>query len=489
MNFEVVYNKSLKIFSQLFVGVKPIPVNGGTPLAFATPYEDNAAGRKRQDTVKGWVGDTEYVYDPVTRKGSNRKYTPDIRMLENVPRAGFKVTDEVKRVYYGGGNVVWRIEDPSGWEVEIQSNNLMALLQSVGVSAGGEINGQCIWARDGAHNVLLPVTSQEYKDAVKAFESVKAPSKIPAKDRVIGRYYRLQDGTFGQYFGKFFITELLVDSAGDTNLGANLPGIGRCGISAEVHVEHVLNGQQAQYEVMYVPPYEAQTGHYKYQAGGELKLYKSAALIAELDQGTLEEHNVLQIVAENKLSFAGHKNTKPILATRNKPDDVGLTFEPISAEKFKETFDRVVKSQEEVLERHEHEVKQGYWVNRTPPVPPAQPKLSACGVFHWKRVCLLDEDRLYAFSTTLHRMHSSAEICDIIGRVQPRNGNRYDFVKPKDYHARVWQVGSDIWNKPEHIRDDAKVLPKFDTIAELKTYLNMLHIKGQLVQQRCKETT
>jgi hypothetical protein len=416
-------------------------------------------------------------------------YEPDIRMLENKPRAGFKVTDEVKRVYYGGGNVVWRIEDPSGWEVEIQSNNLMALLQSVGVSAGGEINGECIWARDGAHNVLLPVTSQEYIDAVKAFETVKAPSKIPAKDRVIGRFYRMQDGTFGQYFGKFFITELLNDSAGDTNLGANLPGHGRCGISAEVHVEHILNGQQVQYEMMYIPPYEAQTGHYKYQAGGELKLYKSASLIAELDQGSIPEAKVLKIVAENKLSFAGNRNTKPILATRNKPEDVRLTFEPISDEKFKERFKEVVKGQEQELERHEAYVKAGYWANRTPPVPPAAPKLSICGMFHWKRVCLLEEDRLYAFSTTLHSQFSTNVICDVIGSVQPRNGDRYDFVKPKDYSNRVWQVGTDIWNKAEHIRAEAKVLPKFDTIDELKAYLLQLHKDGKLVQQRCKETT
>jgi len=489
MNFEVVYNKSLKIFSQLYVGVKPIPVNGGTPLAFATPYEDTAAGRKRQDTVKGWVGDTEHLWDPATRKSTTRKYTPDIRMLDNVPRSGFKVTDEVKRVYYGGGNVVWRIEDPSGWEVEIQSNNLMALLQSVGVSAGGLINGECIWARDGAHNVLIPVTSQEYIDAVKAFETVKAPSKIPAKNRVIGRYYRMQDGTFGQYFGKFYITELMNDSAGETNLGATIPGHGRCGVSAEVHVEHILNGKQEQYEVLYVPPYEAGSEHYKYMVGGELKLYKSASLIAELDQGTLDEAEVLRIVAENKLSFAGNKNTKPILATRHKPVDVALDFVPISDEKFKELFATVVKSQEQELERHESYVQQGYWQNRNPPVPPARPKLSVCGMFHWKRVCLKEEDALYAYSTTLHSQFSTTVICDIIWRAMPRNGNRYDFVKPKDYHARVWQVGTDIWNKAEHIRAEAKVLPKFDTIDELKAYLLQLYLDGKLVQQRCKETT
>lgn len=489
MNFEIEYNKSLKIFSKLFVGVKPAPVNGGTPLAFATPYEDNAAGRKRQDTVKGWVGNKEHIWDPATRKSTIREYEPDLRILDNAPRSGFKVTDEVKRVYYGGGNVVWRIEDPSGWEVEIQSNNLMALLQSVGVSAGGVINGDCIWARDGAHNVLIPVTSQEYIDAVKAFESVKAPTKIPMKNRVIGRYYRLQDGSFGQYFGKFYITELVNGDAGDTNLGATIPEFGRCGITANLRVEQILNGKQEQYEMLYVPPYEAGSEHYKYMVGGELKLYKSASLIAELDQGSLDEAEVLRIVSENKLSFAGNKYTKPILATRHKPSDVELTFVPISDETFRKKFDEIVKAQEQELERHEAYVKNGNWAHRTPPVPPQPPKLSISAMFHWKRVCLLEDAQVYAFSVTLYQQFSTNMICDVIGSMRPRNGDRYEFVKPKDYHARVWQVGMDIWNKAEHITAEAKLLPRFNTIDELKAHLLQLHKDGKLVQQRCKETT
>lgn len=52
-------NKGLKIFSQLFVGYRK--QTGGVPLGFATPFENNAAFRKRKETILGWCGTREYV--------------------------------------------------------------------------------------------------------------------------------------------------------------------------------------------------------------------------------------------------------------------------------------------------------------------------------------------------------------------------------------------------------------------------------------------
>ena len=52
---EIVFNKGMKVFSKLFVGIKKA-YEDNPPLAFATPYEENAAGKKRQDTVMSWLG-------------------------------------------------------------------------------------------------------------------------------------------------------------------------------------------------------------------------------------------------------------------------------------------------------------------------------------------------------------------------------------------------------------------------------------------------
>src|SRR5277367_6289980 len=108
-------NNKMKVFSQLYVGLRD-QGKDAVDLGFATPYEDNAAGRKRQGTVDTWCS------------GYQKK--PNTKLFDNVPRTGFRITDDVKRVYYGGGNVVFRVYDPYGFELEIQSQNLMALLHN-----------------------------------------------------------------------------------------------------------------------------------------------------------------------------------------------------------------------------------------------------------------------------------------------------------------------------------------------------------------------
>lgn len=202
-----VRNTSMKVFSQLYVGIQS--ALSGVPLGFATPYEENAAGRKRQETVNKWVG--EYSYDYVNHVRVKRELT--VKIIENTPAPGFKITDDVKRVYWGGGNVVWRVEDPRGFELEIQSNNLMAMIQSCGIEEGGLIPGNCVWGRSGGDNILLHETSDEYKDAVKAAETLKAPKQVGKASRQIGALYRRVDGSLGIYLGKVHMTSIGYDES------------------------------------------------------------------------------------------------------------------------------------------------------------------------------------------------------------------------------------------------------------------------------------
>jgi hypothetical protein len=187
-------NTSIKVFSQLYLGLK------GT-LGFATPYEENAAGRKRQETVNSWAsGYGEYV------NGKHVPGVPKTSVMANEPRAGFKITDDIKRVYWGGGNVVWRVLDPVGFELEIQSRNLMAIIQSCGINEGGEIPGRCVWGRSGGDNILLHESSDEYKDAVKAAETLKAPKQVGKNARRVGGIYRRVDGSPAIFIGKVHVT-------------------------------------------------------------------------------------------------------------------------------------------------------------------------------------------------------------------------------------------------------------------------------------------
>ena len=205
-------NPGMKVFSQLYVGTSEKRGGESIPLAFATPYETNAAGRKRQETVKSWVNsrrkmvakDGFYVRD----ESGNFQYEDDsheFTILDNVPREGFRITNDIRRVYYGGGNVVWRVADPDGWEVEIQSPNLFALLIHAGIQPGGVINGKCVWGRADGINVLLHETSTEYANAIKAAETLKAPTQVAKSARKVGGVYKMTTG-FGLYLGKLNAT-------------------------------------------------------------------------------------------------------------------------------------------------------------------------------------------------------------------------------------------------------------------------------------------
>lgn len=333
MTFEVVYNTSLKIFSKLYVGVKPKKTDRA-PLAFATPYETTSAGEKRQGTVQNWTRESTYGYKTKTYTHAE----PDLRIVENIPRSGFKITDDVRRVYWGGGNVVWRLEDPLGWEIEIQSSNLMALIQAVGIEKDGLVPGECVLARDGNHNILLPVSSEEYKNAIKAAETVVKPGLIPMKERVIGRMYRLKDGTFGKYLGKLWITS--TDYSPSTSnrisfLKLDLPGEGEVLVQANSTSCEILNGASEQYEAVFVPP---ETPPSWANPNGRVKLVKSMSLIAELNTESMSAAEACDLANARPKEFTGVKKISPLFASLEK--DPIVQYVPVTASE--EVFNRAV---------------------------------------------------------------------------------------------------------------------------------------------------
>ena len=318
-NLEYVLNKGMKVFSQLYVGLRK---NRQPPhLGFATPYEDNSAGRKRQETVDKWAcGQGEYVdgkWVPSTVKSS--------QLFENVPREGFIVTDDVKRVYWGGGNVVWRIHDPYGFELEIQSANLLAIIQTAGIEAGGKIPGKCLWGRSGADNILLHESSEEYKSAILAAETLKKPSTIGTKDRVIGEEYLIMDGSKATYLGKFWITKKVQDKWVASSSPQPTPGI-------EINIDGwgstYASGSTSKLEVADV--YEALL--FGKPSDGSVRLYKKAPLVRAENNinPKITIDTVEGIVAKLKLGWAaGGKNFEtPVAATLEKPTSLNWTTVP-----------------------------------------------------------------------------------------------------------------------------------------------------------------
>ena len=164
------------------------------PLGFMTVWGADAAAAKRMSTVDGW---------------SNRGHSTQVKLppmiLDNKPMSGFKLGGDILTTNYAtnyGGHDKWRIEDPRGFELEITSGNLAQLL-AYGTVEQGEILDECVWAREGANNILLSTNTQEYQTALAATKV--ANTKSSWKDVRIGNTVVLQNGHQGQYLGKFSV--------------------------------------------------------------------------------------------------------------------------------------------------------------------------------------------------------------------------------------------------------------------------------------------
>jgi len=141
----------IKFYEKFYYGYRPNG-NDRLPLGFATPYEDNAAFRKRQKTVDEWVSG---------RWGRNQEPLGKTGMIfENVPMKGFSVADVVSR--WTTSNKLYRVDDPRGFQLEINTDNLLRLIDRTTI-VRGEIQDELVWGREGSNNILWPADSDEYR--------------------------------------------------------------------------------------------------------------------------------------------------------------------------------------------------------------------------------------------------------------------------------------------------------------------------------------
>ena len=165
-------------------------------LGFMVPDGTDRAAQKRKETVDSWAQGRSW----------DRTESPQLEplLLKNTALKGYKLTDTIRRCgYNGSGNVLWRVLDPRDFEIEISSDNLAGILDSVGVLAGGEIPGDCIWGREGSRNVLLPLTSEPYHLAAQV--DAKPIKEKPDKLKIGHVYMTTQLGAL-VYLGKTEVT-------------------------------------------------------------------------------------------------------------------------------------------------------------------------------------------------------------------------------------------------------------------------------------------
>lgn len=180
------HTKNIRFPKQSYVGFDPRPgKEDDYPLGFMTEDGTDKAAEKRKNTVDKWAG-------------ANNKP----RSLPNEPMVGFRLSRSIRRYSgWGQGNVKWRIEDPRGFELEISSPNLAQIISTC-VIDGGMILNECMWARLGGENVLVPTDSDLYQttkqNSERQTKSVK-PSSVK-----VGNHIVLQNGVEGIYLGKLY---------------------------------------------------------------------------------------------------------------------------------------------------------------------------------------------------------------------------------------------------------------------------------------------
>lgn len=170
-------------------------------LGFMTPYGTDSSAKKRMETVDSWSKSNLSRYDYESKTYIELDHIPT-QVLDNTPHSGFYVGHSVNHSSsWNSCRDKWRIEDPRGFELEITSGNLEEILRNCTI-INGKIQEECIWARLGANNILVPTNTKLYEDATRNTAIAKKSSSI--KDAKPGDLVVLQSGAEGIFMGYFF---------------------------------------------------------------------------------------------------------------------------------------------------------------------------------------------------------------------------------------------------------------------------------------------
>lgn len=164
--------------------------------------------QKRDDTFTGQLAYIIY-YD---EKGKLRKEQSwqswrdkkiDPQEFDNTPMDGFTLNKDVKRYsgeWFSSHRTMIRVHDPRGFEFEVTTENLIAILMHTDCLRRGLI-GQFVYAWVGPELVLLPTNSEEYQASVKY--TVGLSKKVGAKNLIAGVSYKTKREGDVIYLGRF----------------------------------------------------------------------------------------------------------------------------------------------------------------------------------------------------------------------------------------------------------------------------------------------
>jgi len=170
------------------------------------PTKIRVGYQKREDTYTKKLAYVIY-YDAkgVLRKEGSfeswRHKDIEVEEFENKPTSGFVLNKGILRDgYYGNGHNMVRVYDERGIEFEITVGNLLFILMTTNCQKRG-LEGDFVYAWNGAELVLLPCDCDEYKNSVD-YTSLQS-QKVSTKDLVAGCCYQTKSQKLLIYLGKF----------------------------------------------------------------------------------------------------------------------------------------------------------------------------------------------------------------------------------------------------------------------------------------------
>lgn len=125
--------------------------------------------------------------------------------FENIPTKGLILNKQIVRDaysfgHYANGRTMARIYDPRGFEFEITIENFFGICSTHDLIKG-EIVGEFVYAWDGTELILLPVNSQQYKEAIIFTENKNV--KMKSADLEVGYKYLTKLNKEVTYIGKY----------------------------------------------------------------------------------------------------------------------------------------------------------------------------------------------------------------------------------------------------------------------------------------------
>jgi len=174
---------------------------------FNIPGKINIGFQERADTYTGKLAFVVYTDDKGTLRKErswngwrDQKIAPE--EYENVPTDGFVLNKKTGdyRGHFGGRQAWLRIYDPRGFEFEIDVDNLVLILEECSSIKGKGLEGEFVYAWDKAKLLLLPVSSQEYKNSVEFKTATK--EKVKKADIKEGFCFVTKDNEKVMYLGR-----------------------------------------------------------------------------------------------------------------------------------------------------------------------------------------------------------------------------------------------------------------------------------------------